>query len=112
MKLLWSKDLKLNTVHVEDVSRACWYLTQWYMDNNIAASGTVPIFNLVDKQDTGKESNLSCVGHNIQTCFITIDQEAINKQLQCIFGIQTGYHGSVVSTFAKVSLFRKRSGGS
>lgn len=32
-----------------------------------------------------------------------IDQEAINKQLQAIFGIQTGYHGTVVSTFAKVN---------
>lgn len=82
MKLLWSKDLKLNTVHVDDVSRACWHLTQWYTDNNISATGQVPIFNLVDKQDT--------------------DQEAINKQLQTIFEIKTGYHGSVVSTFAKV----------
>jgi hypothetical protein len=60
MKLLWSKDLKLNTVHVEDVSRACWYLTQWYIDNNVSASGTVPIFNLVDKQDTGKLSSCLC----------------------------------------------------
>lgn len=82
MKLLWSKDLKLNTVHVEDVSRACWYLAQWYTDNHISSSGQVPIFNLVDKQDT--------------------DQEVINKQLQSIFDIKTGYHGSVVSTFAKV----------
>ncbi|CAO0801198.1 unnamed protein product [Mucor circinelloides] len=84
MKLLWSKDLKLNTVHVDDVSRACWHLTQWYTDNNISATGQVPIFNLVDKQDT--------------------DQEAINKQLQTIFDIKTGYHGSVVSTFAKLNL--------
>jgi hypothetical protein len=52
MKLLWSKDLKLNTVHVDDVSRACWYLTEWYVNNNV--TGTVPVFNLVDKQDTGK----------------------------------------------------------
>jgi hypothetical protein len=41
-------------------------------------------------------------------CFVTteIDQEEINKQLQAIFGIQTGYHGTVVSTFAKVRLKR------
>ncbi|GAN06133.1 NAD-dependent epimerase/dehydratase [Mucor ambiguus] len=84
MKLLWSKDLKLNTVHVDDVSRACWYLAQWYTDNSIGATGQVPVFNLVDKQDT--------------------DQEAINKQLQTIFDIKTGYHGSVVSTFAKLNL--------
>ncbi|KAI8876534.1 NAD(P)-binding protein [Backusella circina FSU 941] len=82
MKLLWSKDLKLNTVHVDDVSRACWYLTEWYINNRVA--GGVPVFNLVDKQDT--------------------DQEAINKQLQSIFGIETGYHGNVVSAFAKLNL--------
>lgn len=57
MKYLWSKDLKINTVHVQDVTRACWYLTQWYMDNNIAATGTVPVFNLVDKQETGEFIN-------------------------------------------------------
>jgi hypothetical protein len=38
---------------------------------------------------------------------IKIDQEEINKQLQAIFGIQTGYHGSVVSTFAKVTILFK-----
>ncbi|KAI7903970.1 uncharacterized protein BX663DRAFT_587783 [Cokeromyces recurvatus] len=84
MKLLWSKDLKLNTVHVDDVSRACWHLTQWYIENDISLSGQIPVFNLVDKQDT--------------------DQEVINKQLQYIFHIKTGYYGSVVSSFAKMNL--------
>ncbi|KAI8987158.1 hypothetical protein BDB01DRAFT_849305 [Pilobolus umbonatus] len=84
MKLLWSKELKLSTVHVDDVSRACWYLTQWYIDNKIGESGEVPIFNLADKQDT--------------------DQETINRLLRSIFNIDTGYHGSVVSTFAKLNL--------
>ncbi|KAI8373920.1 hypothetical protein EDC96DRAFT_497956 [Choanephora cucurbitarum] len=83
MKLLWSKDLKLSTVHAHDVSRACWHLAQWYNNNNISASGKVPIFNLADKQNT--------------------DQETINKQLQSIFNIKTGYHGTVVSTFAKLN---------
>ncbi|KAI9483315.1 MAG: hypothetical protein EXX96DRAFT_557676 [Benjaminiella poitrasii] len=84
MKLLWSKDLRLNTVHVDDVSRACWHLTQWYIDNNISASKQLPVFNLVDKQDT--------------------NQDDINQQLQAIFNIKTGYHGSVISSFAKLNL--------
>ncbi|KAI9258415.1 hypothetical protein EDC94DRAFT_613717 [Helicostylum pulchrum] len=84
MKYLWSKDLKINTVHVQDVTRACWYLTQWYMDNNIAATGTVPIFNLVDKQET--------------------DQETINIHMQEIYNVKTSYHGTVVSAFAKLNL--------
>ncbi|CEP10755.1 hypothetical protein [Parasitella parasitica] len=84
MKLLWSEDLKLNTVHVEDVSRACWHLAQWYTDNSIGLSGQVPIFNLADKQDT--------------------DQQKINEHLESIFEIKTGYHGTVVSSFAKLNL--------
>lgn len=36
------------------------------------------------------------------------DQETINKLLREIFGIETGYHGSVVSSFAKVSVQQSR----
>ncbi|KAI8337758.1 hypothetical protein BC941DRAFT_426101 [Chlamydoabsidia padenii] len=81
MTLLWSKDLKLNTVHVNDVSRACWHLALWYKPSD---NKEPPVFNLADKQDT--------------------DQETINTHLRAIFGIKTGYHGSVVSTFAKMNL--------
>ena len=38
----------------------------------------------------------------INNNIITLDQETINKHLRDIFGIKTGYHGSVVSSFAKV----------
>ena len=53
MKFLYSKDLKLNTVHVKDVSRACWYLAEWYV-NQPRNDKEIPIFNLADKQDTGR----------------------------------------------------------
>ncbi|KAI9318392.1 hypothetical protein BX666DRAFT_1927480 [Dichotomocladium elegans] len=84
MKLLWSKDLRLNTVHVSDVVRAAWHVAEWYEKTGRKAEDTTPIFNLADKQNT--------------------DQEAINKLLQDIFGIKTGYYGSVVSSFAKLNL--------
>ncbi|KAI7863577.1 hypothetical protein BDF14DRAFT_1345331 [Spinellus fusiger] len=80
MKLLWSKDVKLNTVHVHDVVRACWHVATWYTPS----SAPVPVFNLADKENT--------------------DQETINRHLRAIFGIQTGYHGSVVSSFAKLNM--------
>lgn len=101
MKLLWSKDLKLNTVHVDDVVRASWHVAVWYTEHH-KEGDKVPIFNLADKQDTGKSSRLivSCL---FLTCYI-IDQEAINEQLQSIFGIKTGYYGSAISSFAKVSV--------
>ncbi|KAI9276747.1 hypothetical protein BDA99DRAFT_494018 [Phascolomyces articulosus] len=84
MKLLWSKDLKLNTVHVNDIVRASWHLAKWYEDTGRKPEDETPIFNLSDKEDT--------------------DQETINKLLREIFGIETGYHGSVVSSFAKLNL--------
>ncbi|KAI9487954.1 hypothetical protein BDB00DRAFT_83521 [Zychaea mexicana] len=84
MKLLWSKDLKLNTVHVDDVVRATWHAAKWYVDTGKKPEDDTPFFNLADKQDT--------------------DQETINKHLRDIFGIETGYHGTVVSSFAKLNL--------
>lgn len=57
MKLLWSKDLKLNTVHVDDVVRASWHVAVWYAENH-KEGDKVPVFNLADKQDTGKSSFL------------------------------------------------------
>lgn len=55
MKLLWNKDLKLNTVHIHDVVRACWHLAKWYEESGATAGkGNCPVFNLADKQDTGK----------------------------------------------------------
>jgi hypothetical protein len=54
MKLLWNKDLKLNTVHIHDVVRACWHLAKWYDENGVATRKDRKIlFNLADKQDTG-----------------------------------------------------------
>ncbi|KNE55464.1 hypothetical protein AMAG_01355 [Allomyces macrogynus ATCC 38327] len=80
MKFLWTKDLRINTVHVEDVCRALWALCEYYKDKE--AKGEV--FNLVDKQDT--------------------DQETINRHIRSIFGIQTGFQGSIISQFAKLNL--------
>ena len=56
MKLLWSKDLKLNTVHVEDVVRANWHVANWYVDTAKKSEDGPVIFNLADKEDTGKWS--------------------------------------------------------
>jgi nucleoside-diphosphate-sugar epimerase len=52
MKWLWNKDLRTNTVHVEDVVRAMWSSAEWY-----AKAGTKrppPIFNIVDQGSTCK----------------------------------------------------------
>jgi len=76
MKFLWSGDLKLNTVHVRDCCEAFWVISQK------ADIGTV--WNLADKNDT--------------------NQEKINKILEPIFGIKTGFFGSMISQAAKLKL--------
>jgi nucleoside-diphosphate-sugar epimerase len=73
LKSLYTKDLKLNTVHVKDVVKAIWFLT------NHADSGS--IWNLADKNDT--------------------DQGKINKWLEEIYGIKTKFFGAVEMTGAK-----------
>lgn len=76
MKFLWTKDLKLNTVHVRDVAKAIWASCQH------AAAGSV--FNLADEGET--------------------DQGEINTILEAIYGIRTGFLGGAVSQLAKINL--------
>jgi len=75
MKFLWGGDLKINTVHVTDCCRAMWH-----------AATTLPngaLYNISDKHDT--------------------DQEKLNNLLETIFGIKTGFFGSIMSNMAKVN---------
>jgi len=72
MEFLWDKELKMHTIHVEDVCAALWHLT------NHGQSGE--IFNLADSNDT--------------------DQGKINKLLENIFGIKTGFMGTIKSKLA------------
>ncbi|CCI43803.1 unnamed protein product [Albugo candida] len=76
MKLLWKEDMRVNTVHVHDVCRAMWHLTEAGTDG--------AIYNLADKNDT--------------------NQCKINLILQEIFGIETGFHGKLLSGLARVRL--------
>jgi len=72
MEFLWDKELKMHTVHVEDVCAALWHLTS-HGENG-------EIFNLADTGDT--------------------DQGSINKLLESIFGIKTGFMGTIKSKLA------------
>jgi nucleoside-diphosphate-sugar epimerase len=63
MRWLWKEDLRQNTVHVDDVSRALWTAAEWY---GTAASSRrpAPIFNIVDHGNTCK-SPLSFLPRNV-----------------------------------------------
>jgi nucleoside-diphosphate-sugar epimerase len=76
MKFLWSKDLKINTVHVRDCVAALW---------TIAEKGEKgATYNIADKGDT--------------------DQGHVNKLLETIFGIKTGFQGAAVNSVARMKL--------
>lgn len=75
-KLLWTEDMKINTVHVDDVAAALVHLCQ---------KGKVgEVYNLADKNDT--------------------TQGSFTAFLENIFGIEAGYWGSIMSNLASLKL--------
>ncbi|KAL6601096.1 NAD(P)-binding protein [Neocallimastix californiae] len=86
MSFLWTKDLKLNTVHVLDVVRAIWHVSATVEEKGGRTKPvTSPeIYNLADKEDT--------------------NQETINVFIREIFGIKTGFQGALISNFAKLNM--------
>ncbi|KAF9281047.1 hypothetical protein BKA57DRAFT_291575 [Linnemannia elongata] len=81
MEFLWTKDLRINTVHVLDVAKAVWHTANWYVSNDKTGAW---VFNLADENDT--------------------DQEAVNAHIRAIFGIETGFQGKVISQMAKLNM--------
>lgn len=76
MKLLWTKDLKMNTVHVTDVCRAIWH---------VCLNGKKgEIYNVVDKGET--------------------TQGKISSIISEMFNINHDYFGCAMSTLAKLDL--------
>lgn len=76
MKLLWTKDLHMSTVHVEDAVKAIWFLC------TNGKHGEV--YNLADKQDS--------------------TQGSISDVVCQIFGIKYDFFGTVVSNMAKINM--------
>lgn len=90
MKWLWTKDLRTNTVHIHDCVRALWAVADWYAVkgkpnwDEAAMGSKTPIFNVVDKGVTTQGVMADIIGE--------------------VFGIETGFQGQLVSTFAKLNL--------
>ena len=88
MKWLWTRDLRTNTVHIQDASRALWDIAAWNDKGKTGwdggSMGSVPIFNVVDKGATTQGTLADIIGE--------------------IFKIDTGFQGQLVSTFARLNL--------
>jgi len=116
LKWLWGGELRTATVHIDDVVRACWKAAEWKAQqpqqerpassrpataastqstSNTATTspdkppskGPVPgtsIFNIVDKGNT--------------------NQGTIAGIFADVFGIETGFQGTLINTFARLNL--------
>ncbi len=88
MKYLWTKDLRTNTVHIQDVTRALWAVASWYDSGkpnwDTKAMGSVPVFNVVDKGVTTQGTIATILGE--------------------VFGIKGEFQGSLLSNFARLNM--------
>ena len=81
LELLYTKDLKINTLYVGDAASALWRAAEWRAN----ATGSVPTaFNVVDHGDTR--------------------QEHVAEALSTVFGLKCTFLGSLASQFAKMNL--------
>ncbi|KAH8177673.1 NAD dependent epimerase/dehydratase family protein [Sarocladium implicatum] len=88
MKWLWTRELRTNTVHIQDAVRALWSIASWFAAGkdkwDEKSMGRVPTFNIVDKGSTS--------------------QGTIADIIRDIFKIETGFQGQLISTFARLNL--------
>ncbi|KAH8675555.1 hypothetical protein BX600DRAFT_432125 [Xylariales sp. PMI_506] len=88
MKWLWTKDLRTNTAHIDDVTRALWDVAKWYDAGkagwDVKEMGPTPTFNVVDDGATTQGVMADLIGE--------------------IFKIQTGFQGTLISTFARLNM--------
>ncbi|XP_064387862.1 dTDP-D-glucose 4,6-dehydratase-like [Halichondria panicea] len=77
MKLLWSEELRMNTVHVSDVSRGLWLL-------GTTGGGKGEVYNMVDAGET--------------------TQGVITQLVSELFAIKASYFGSILSNLAKLNM--------
>ncbi|KAI1407091.1 NAD(P)-binding protein [Hypoxylon sp. FL1857] len=88
MKFLWTKDLRTNTAHIDDVTRALWAIATWYDAGKAnwdeKSMGSTPIFNVVDKGSTSQGVVADIIGQ--------------------VFGIETGFQGQLLSNLARLNM--------
>ncbi|KAF1946332.1 NAD dependent epimerase/dehydratase family protein [Clathrospora elynae] len=83
MRFLWKEDLRTNLVHVEDSTRALWHAVEWYIKGPSGKRPT-PTFNIVDHGNTAQKHTAQLIHE--------------------IFNIETGFHGTLISAFARLNL--------
>lgn len=87
LMLLYTKDLRVNTLYVKDAASALWTAAEWRASKGEVAPDDPSrplVFNVVDHNDTSQEHSA--------------------KALTEVFGIKVSFLGSAVSQIAKFNL--------
>ena len=126
MEWLWTKDLRINTVHVDDTARALWQAAVWFehgkKDWDAKAWGSTPIFNIVDHGNTCTYRLIVHLRNRLRLlatpavivaplhdrCLIEYifptAQGTLATLIAQVFNIQTGFQGQIASSFARLNL--------
>lgn len=113
MKFLWKEDLRTNTVHVEDLVRAMWTGAGWYVKEGVAGRRPPPTFNIADKGNTCKwksssfpklQDILEILREGTSSTNRPPAQGHMAKIIHEIFDIDTGFHNTFISAFARLNL--------
>lgn len=105
LKWLWGAELRTATVHVEDVARACWASAEWKSKqarpqtaSSVATQPTTPASPTTLKGPLLSAPVFNIVDHG------NTDQGAFAKIVSDIFGIETGFQGTMINMFARMNL--------
>ncbi|KAL1296686.1 hypothetical protein AAFC00_000162 [Neodothiora populina] len=119
LKWLWGGDLRTATVHVDDVVRACWAAAEWKAAHPSSRPPTTasetPTSPTSPMSPTSPTSPLSPLKPSTKgpvpgtTVFNIVDkgntnQGTIASIFADVFGIETGFQGTLINTFARLNL--------
>lgn len=108
MKFLWNGDLRLNTIHCEDVARALVELSKWRATNetnaqqntfkSFADNEKLQQFNLPSKETPSHAPLFNIVDDSDAT------QSSVAEQIAKVFNVKTGFLGGLISAFARMDI--------
>lgn len=133
LKWLWTEDLRINTVHVDDAVRAIWTAAEWRAHHagipsdvsTAPASGRRPsllrsgasadstaasVSSTTSVPSTNTSSSAGTAGGSTKPPIFNIVDHGSTSQgtlaaiISHVFHIKTGFHGSIISQFARLNM--------